>query len=59
MRAGMSGFADLPGYIEPTIQTKERKIVKRLTDILDAKLDSVDANIEARMIREVCQHGNC
>ena len=59
MRAGMSEFADLPEYIEPTIQTKERKIVRKLTEILDTPLDSIDENVGARMINADYHHGQC
>ena len=58
MRAGMSEFADLPEYIEPTVQTKERMIVRKLIEILDTPLNSVDANVGARKIRKFyhCNH---
>ena len=59
MRAGMSEFADLPEYIEPTVQTEERKIVRKLTEILDTPLDSVDGNVGARMINEIRHHDQC
>ena len=59
MRAGMFEFADLPEYIEPTVQTKEREIVRKLTQILDTPLDSIDANVGARKISEVCHHDKC
>ena len=59
MRAGMSEFADLPEYIEPAVQTKERNIVRKLTEILDTPLDSIDANVGARKISEICPRDPC
>ena len=56
MRVGM---ADLPEYTEAIVQTKERKIVRELTEILDTPLDSVDADVGACMTSEVCRHGQC
>ena len=46
-RAGMAEFSDLPAYVEPKVQTEERKIVQRLIDIHDASLDTVDEKVAA------------
>lgn len=46
-RAGMAEFANLPVYIEPQIQTEERKIVRKLIEIPDDLLEAVDANVTA------------
>ena len=51
MRAGMSEFSNLPEYVEPAVQTKERNTVRDLTAIRDTPLDSVDANVAARVTR--------
>ena len=48
-RAGRPEFANLLAYIEPKVQTKERKIVLRLIDIHGDALDSIDTNVATCM----------
>ena len=57
MRAGMSEFADLPEYVEPAVQTKERTTVRDLTAIRDTPLDTLDANVAACMICSPLSYG--
>ena len=47
MEARAPIHADLPEYQEPSLATKEREIVARLTLLPDSLIDHVDENVRA------------
>ncbi|KKY27863.1 hypothetical protein UCRPC4_g00843 [Phaeomoniella chlamydospora] len=46
-RANVPQFANLPAYIEPAVQSMEREIVRKLTELPENLLEAIDDNVAA------------